>query len=756
MGNHVKSLNSSVFWVYDSYMNSDQYYIKQIEPYFPGEDKVILDKLLEHAAYLYKSLYRYSGESYLTRALRLTSDKILQINPDRTMIVSSVLLSACYSPRCDIQKIEELFGKEVRTVVESLGKINSIKSRYSSSDTKVISNMFLKFAQDIRVILIRLADRIENMETLQFKSPEKQKANAKEILDVYVPIANKLGLYEYKLVLEDMAFKYVFPEEYDVLKADLDEYLGATRKTIDDAKYELENILFRNGFKVRVSGRVKNLFSIYKKLKKKTRSLDEIFDIYALRVILESKNNLDMQNQAEIEQLYKILSTLHSKYDALPDRFKDYVSNPKPNGYRSLHTAVVGLNTRDNKPTEIQIRTNAMHHFAEHGFAAHWMYKENNQSGTEDEALVKALGDLKTSLETVDKSTAELKMNLYPDRIFVLTPENLVRELPIGSTPVDFAFSIHSDIGFRCNLARVNGSVVSLDYELKNGEIVEIVTSPKINAKLSWLEFVKTKQARSKIKSHFRAFNRQGDYSQGKEELNTLLEKLDMPLLDDNLSFLKTYKGKNLSFKARELLLEDIGRGIIAPSLVFRNVTGKSFETYLRPSRDHKSESLKFKKTLPTLTQTKSGGNGSLLIGGEKNMPYRLSCCCKPKLTDRIVGYITKNKGVSIHKVTCAFVKKAAPERLLEARLANAEVSDPSLNYHVSLLVEEAISDVPLKAIINYFNEKNITVLNYSVVEKGEGKVRKRLIIDIVDEEQLKTIISNLTSIEGVYSVSRM
>lgn len=737
-------------------MIQDEQYIKQLQPYFPGEQSVVLERLLEHATYLYKSLYRYSGEPYLTRALRLTCDKILKLNPDTDTIMASVLVSACYSPRCDLDKIEALFGDEVRRLVGALGKINAIKSRYSSSDSRVISNMFLTLAQDIRVILIRLADRIENMETLQYKSVEKQKANAREILDVYVPIASRLGLYEYKLVLEDMAFKYVFPEEYTALKKELDDYLGETRKTIEDAQLELSNLMFRNGFSVKVSGRVKNLFSIYKKLKKKIRTLNQIYDVYAMRVVLDSDENVEKDSQQDIEKLYKILSVLHARYEMLPDRFKDYVSSPKANGYQSLHSAVIGLHSEDaRKPTEVQIRTAAMHKFAEHGYAAHWLYKESKNL-PHDDRLALALKDLRQGWKAVDRSTAELKMNLYPDRVFVLTPDNLVRELPQGSTPVDFAFSVHSEIGFHCHLAKVNGSVVSLDYELKNGDIVEIMTTPKVNTKLSWLEFVKTKQARSKIKNYFKNFNKEDLLGQGKEELNAVLERLGMDLLDDHLTFLKKYKGHSISMNERETVLEEIGAGVLTANVVFRHTTGKSADFLLDPERKFRSKSRR-PKILPRVAVRTAVSSSRLMIGGEKNMPYRLSSCCKPKLTDAIVGYITKNKGVSIHKVNCAFVAKAAPERLLEARLGNADEKSQSMKYKVSLLLEiDEQSGNSLKQIIDYFNKQGITILGYSLFRKEAAKLVRRVIIDIVDEQQLDKIVSNLEIVDGVSKVYRM
>lgn len=738
-------------------MDQDAQYIKQLEPYFQGADRELLKNLLEHAAYLYKSLYRYSGEPYLTRALRLTCDKILKLNPDRDTVVASVLVSACYSPRCDLEKIDKLFGAEVKSLVAALGKINAIKSRYSSSDSRVISNMFLTLAQDIRVILIRLADRIENMETLQYKSPEKQKANAREILDVYVPIASRLGLYEYKLLLEDMAFRYVFPDEYNALKRELDDYLGETRKTIDDARHELTDLMQKNGFSVTVSGRVKNLFSIYKKLKKKLRTLNEIYDVYALRIVLNSDENVEQDSQEDIETLYRILSLLHSRYEILGDRFKDYVSSPKTNGYRSLHTALIGLNSADaRKPTEVQIRTAAMHKFAEHGFAAHWLYKESHNL-PQDESLALALSELRRGWKSIDRSTAELKMNLYPDRVFVLTPDNLVRELPQGATPVDFAFSVHSEIGHHCHLAKVNGNVVPLDYQLKNGDIVEISTMPKVNTKLSWLEFVKTKQARNKIKSYFKNFNKDDLLAQGKEELNELLEKLGLEKLDDHLTFLKKFKGRSISLRERQTVLEEIGAGVLTAAVVYRHAVGKSPESAGELQKNYRTQSRK-PKILPRLPPQAAGGSARLHIGGERNMPYRISSCCKPKLTDQIVGYITKNKGVSIHRVSCTFVANAPAERLLEARLVDTAAGGGARSgkYQVSLLVELREGQSMLKPIIDYFNRQGITIQGYSLFKQMSDRLVRRLLIDIADEDELDMIVANLETLEGVGRVYRM
>jgi GTP pyrophosphokinase len=737
-------------------MSQEELYRKQLEPYFQGEEAVVLEKLLDHATYLYRSLYRYSGESYLLRSLRLTCDKILKLNPDRATIMASVLISACYSPRCDLGKIEELFGLEVRDLVENLGKINSIKSRYSSSDSKVISNMFLTLAKDIRVIIIRLADRIENMETLEHKAVEKQKANAREILDVYVPIASRLGLYEYKLVLQDLAFKYVFPEEYKALKSEMEEYLGQTQKNIEDIKHELESLMFRNGFDVKISGRVKNLFSIYKKLKKKTATLDDIYDVFALRIVLNSDGNSHTDKPENIEILYKILSVLHSRYENMPERFKNYISNPKPNGYQSLHTTLIGLNSKNfTKPTEVQIRTAAMDRFSEHGYAAHWLYKQSH-SLPQDDKFLKIWSDLRKNAGTIDSGTAVLKMNLYPDRVFALTPDNLVRELPLGATPIDFAFNVHSEIGHHCHLAKVNGQVVPLDYKLKNGDVVEIFTSQKVNTKLNWLEFAFTKQARNRIKSYFRALDKGSLFEQGEEELNLLLVKLGLEKLDENLSFLKNYKNKNIGQRKREEILEELGAGTITPSIVFRNCTGKSPDSYLL---DRTVVGARFPKKglLPKQVRSPEGVASRLLIGGEENMPYRISSCCKPKLTDKMIAYITKVKGVSVHKVGCAFVAKASSERLLQVSMEkNVESKTAKNGYYVSLLLEMKEKQGYLKNIVEYFTKQNMLISSFDLIGKKFDLQQRKLVLDVVNEDHLTGMIEQLKSIDGVEDVSRM
>lgn len=729
-------------------MKLEELYKKKLRPYFPAEQGQVLDKVLEHAYFLYDSLYRYSGESYYLRALRLTTEKILKLNPDQATIIASILISACYSPRCDLDKIEKLFGEEVRGLVESLGKINSIKSRYSASDTKVISKMFMTLAYDFRVILIRLADRIENMETLEFKSIEKQKANAREILDVYVPIASRLGLYEMCLTLEDLAFKYVYPQEYQDLKHDLDEYMSKTERSMERVQEEIELLLKQNGFKARVSCRIKNIYSIYKKLKRKTATLSDVYDIYAMRIILPSKGG-EVDDSKDIEKLYAVLSLLNSTYQTLNDRFKDYVSHPKKNGYQSLHTAVIGLDAVDaEKPTEIQIRTELMHRFAENGFAAHWAYKESSEMQNE-EKLLKALEDLRNNLVGSDIRTIPLKMNLYEDVVFALTPDNLVVDLPVGATPVDFAYAIHTEVGHACYLAKVNGAVAPLDHHLKSGDIVEIVRSSKPAPKLSWLGFVKTKLARNRIKNYFRSLNHQTLLDQGRLALDEILERASLEVLDDQFSFLKTYKGRNTSLRDREIILESIGAGRFTAMTAFKNAYGKSLELVLAGTRLPRRRS-----PLPTRNAKKlSAVSTKLVIGGEKNMPYRLSSCCKPKLTEKLVAYITKAKGVSVHKVGCRFLKNAEPSRLLEAKLESADGKSSLNKYHVSMLLEMKDQKNCLKDVVGYLEEKEVTVLDFGLIKREGDLITRKMVVDIYDEKHLQELMKNLGMISGVQKI---
>ncbi len=737
-------------------MSREQIYIAKLKPYFQDDELVLLDKVIDYARYLYESLYRHSGESYMQRALRLTAEKIVRLQPDQQTIVASILSSAYYSPRYDKHRVRDLFGDEVATMVESLGKINSIKARYSDTDHAIIRRMLLAIAYDIRVILIRLMDRIDSLETLEFMDEEKQKHSAREILEVYVPIASQLGLYEISLQLEDLAFRHVFAQDYENLKKDLEEYLSKTKSSMEEVKKDLEEMLKKEGFDVRVNGRIKNMYSIYKKLKKKTRPLDQIYDIYAMRIILNSKKG-EIDSRDDIQKLYAILSFLHSKYEYLSDRFKDYVANPKVNGYQSLHTAVIGLNSKDpTKPTEIQIRTEKMHQLSEFGKAAHWMYKGHDAREAEG-SYVDILKDLRNNVATEDSRTASLKMDLYPDRVFVMTPDNLIKDLPKGATPVDFAYSLSSITGHTCYLAKINGTTRPLNYVLQNGDVVEILTDSKLSPKLSWLSFVVTKHAKNRIKNYFRELDEEDLVDQGKAELNELLKEVNFPLLDADNSFLGTYKRRRTVPKERARLLEEIGSGDITAREIFRDAYGESFEDVKREliARRKKDE---LKDILPTRSNVHNDdSSNNLLIGGERHIPYKLATCCKPKITDDVVAFTTKGATVSVHRVSCKMVKKADPARLLEVRINDGTDGENEITkYEIGLVLEVKERPGFVRDLVNLMNEQKIVIQDFAHIRRELDSVFKRLVIQIYDNAELERTLDQLGMLAGVLKIARV
>ncbi len=731
-------------------------YEQKLAKYFPGEQKKLLEKLLSHARYLYDSLYRYSGESYYLRSLRLTVEKILPMSPDIDTIMASVLVSACYSRRCNLSEIEKLFGMKVREMVESLGRINSIKARYSESDNKVIARMFLHLASDIRVILIRLMDRIENVETLKYKSEEKQKANAKEILEVYVPIASQLGLYQITLQLEDLAFRYCYPQDYDLIKKDIDDYMGKTKVSMDAIKVNLKQMLRKEGFDVEVSGRIKNVFSIYKKMKKKSRTLDKIYDIYAMRIILNTKGNSQRDSKEEVQKLYAILSFLHSKFKYRADRFKDYISRPKGNGYQSLHTAIIGLDPQVSKPTEIQIRTNNMHSFAEYGLAAHWIYKRTNINGNLDQKFINALNSLRTNLEIDHTRTAALKINLYPNRVFVMTDDNLVKDLPKGATPIDLAYAIDPDTGHHCQSVKINGEHRSVESKLNSGDIVEIITDNNASPRLHWLSHVVTKHARNRIKNFFRNLDKEDLQKQGKSEFNELLRALKFPLLDSDLNFLRVYQGRRLGSRERELLLEDIGSGVVDAKKVFEDTYGQDYATVYN-AFNSSQEKPKEIDLLPNQRKTsKSEVNQDLLIGGERDIPYRIANCCNPKLQDEITAFVTKNNMVSIHRISCKFVKNAESSRLLSAVLVDESEAESVQKYQIAMVLEINERQGYIVEIVNLLMQYKIKILDFSVLRRDFDKIYRKLVVDLHNQDQFDELVDKLGMISGILKVSRM
>lgn len=679
-----------------------------VERLRPDLDIRILDETYAFAKAAHEGQKRYSGEDYIIHPVEVARN-LLTLNPDLPAMQAALLHDVTEDTPVPLSEIEQKFGSEVAALVNGLDKLAIVKVRADDPQEEKWKKMFLAMAKDIRIVFIKLADRLHNMRTLQHVPEHKRERIARETLGVHAAIASRLGIYQIKSDLEDLCFQYLYPEDYKDLSDRLASHRARSEECMAFAVSQLEQVLVRENVPVKqVQGRMKHLWSIYQKLQKKDiKSLDEIYDLFALRVILPDSFKGDSE---DFSHLYSVLGLLHGEYLPLQDRFKDYIAVPKNNGYRSLHTTVLGLggNLFD-EPTEVQIRTESMHMESELGVASHWTYKagrtardvdlklqkavqkvlqkmnallekepdlealvkswvedfqhlkpedrkqvellllEKGFSETELQALRKGRSNQSLSLTpNIDEQLAWLRglaaisskseINLYPDKIFVLTPKDKVIELPVGANPIDFAFAVHTEVGNKMVNAKVNGKIVPFDYELQNGEKIEIVTRNNAKPNQYWLSIAKTSSARSKIKNWFNKQDKESNVAAGREMMNKELLALGKPPLDDKLTLLKEYAGKTRSVPEREQLLENVGLGNVTPFQLVKTLF-----------------------PLETVAQDKKKGEiiipaeytEEVLVTGEAHLPVVLSACCKPRPPHEIVGYVAKGQVIRIHKKTC-------------------------------------------------------------------------------------------------------
>lgn len=740
--------------------------LNKAKSYNPDLDCERVKKAFDYAQKLHAGEYRMSGEPAISHYLAVV-DILLSLRPDEDTIVAGFLHGVKNVPDFNEEEFRNLFGNNILFLITAVDSLKKIQSSDQSDEAESIRGMFITMAKDLRVILIKIADRLHNMETVDFLPVSKQKQIARETLDIFVPISARLGMYQFKGKLEDHAFRCLYPSQYEHLKNELDEYISERERNIDDIKYELENFLMDNGVVARIEGRIKNLYSIYRKLKLKNHStLRDLYDVFAIRVIVENK----LTNGREYnEHLYGILGLIHSKWRPMPQRFKDYVAIPKPNGYQSLHTAVIGLSPKSSQATEIQIRTERMHEEAEFGVASHWLYdqsKKAKNSKETDYSLQKMGADISPTRKYVYwiealskmqkelKSGAELKMALrmdfFSDRIFVMTPTGEVKDLPSGSTPVDFAYAVHTDIGHRCQLAKVNGVAVPLDYKLRNGEVVEIVLSNKAKPNSLWLSFVKTQGAKNKIKTFFKSEDGEKSYRDGRSLINKHLKRLNKPVLDDDLSILRYYNGERLSKRERESLIEEVGNGSKLVSTLLRKVFGKEFVVEDRKARSLARRRIQF--SLPKRVGKRQLNEDEIFISGEGGLPYRLANCCKPKKGLEIVGYLSRGPYVSIHLQKCKLLRAAPSERIVEATWGN-QTLDKGFPVKISLTSKNRVGLI--RDIADVITAMNITILLFSDSGKNDDVIKRDIVLEVLDDHQLADVMNKLERIRDVLDVKR-
>ena len=614
--------------------------IDTIHTYLPQAKCDDVTKAYNLAEEAHKDQRRVSGEPYILHPLAV-AQILADMKIDTTTITASLLHDVVEDTSYTLEDIKKMFGKEVAFLVDGVTKLSRLNYR-TKEDQQLNSmrKMFLAMAKDVRVVVIKLADRLHNMRTLRYMRSDKQKRIAQETLEIFAPLAHRLGIFNIKWELEDLSFRYLEPDKYYDLVDQMKQKRHVREEIVNEAIDVLKKALDEAHIHCEINGRPKHFYSIYKKMKKDNRDLSQVYDLFAIRVIVD-----------DVKDCYGVLGIVHSLWKPLPYRFKDYIAMPKPNNYQSLHTTVIG--TRG-QPVEIQIRTWEMHRIAEYGVAAHWRYKEGNQTANKD-AFDEKMGWLRNLLEWQDTSNPKefvnaLKLDAFSDEVFVFSPRGDVIDLPQGSIPIDFAYRIHTDVGHRCVGAKINGKIVPLDYKLKNGDIVEIITSKVGKPSLDWLNIVGSSESRSKIRSWFKKENREENIAKGLDALERECKRLGHDWKALNVGGRLGRVAKQMNAGSEDDLVAAVGYGGFAVNTVLI----KLLELHKKDlqKQEEKTNSLAALEKLKTKKPVKHNGTG-ILVKGEPGLLVRLAKCCSPVPGDPIIGFITRGRGVSVHRADC-------------------------------------------------------------------------------------------------------
>lgn len=706
----------------------------------------LITKAYNFAFDAHKDQKRESGEPYIIHPI-CVSEILVDLGMDTNTIIAGLLHDVIEDTPYTYDDIKNLFNDEVANLVDGVTKLGKIK--YMTKEEQQAENvrkMLLAMAKDIRVIIIKLADRLHNLRTLKFKSPEKQKEKAKETFDIYAPLAHRLGISKIKWELEDLAFRYLHPDEYYDLVKQIAEKRVERETYIKKVMEDLENNLDDAGIQADIDGRPKHFYSIYRKMVNKNKTLDQIFDLTAIRVLVGT-----------VKDCYAVLGIVHTIYKPIPGRFKDYIAMPKPNMYQSLHTTVIGP---QGKTFEIQIRTFEMHKTAEYGIAAHWKYKEVGSEVTHTDSFETKLSWLRDMLEwQKETSDAEefmegFKMDLFTDEIFVFTPKGVVINLPKDATPVDFAYKIHTDIGNRCVGAKINGKMVTLDHKLKTGEIIEILTSAVAKGpNMDWLTFVTSNQAKTKIKQWFRKTRRVENLDKGKELLEKECKKQLVNFSDFSKSELFAKIFKKYNFNSIDDVYAAVGAGmLLASSLVLRlkeETTDHhiSNEQILKMTEEQAQKNEKKDRA--------SKGSYGITVKGVENIMVRFSKCCSPVPGDEIVGFITKGRGVSIHRKDCTNLKSMSDEekeRLVEVSWGE----EKGKGYSAEFQVEAEDRTGLLADIMQLITNDNLQLTSLNAKSLKNGVAVMNVMVTVDNKEKLNTLMKKIKAIRGVIEVYRM
>ena len=728
--------------------------IASIQRYHPSDDISMVEKAYRLAFEAHKDQKRKSGEPYIIHPL-CVAIILADLELDKETIVAGILHDVVEDTVMTTDGLAREFGAEVALLVDGVTKLTNISWDKDKVEMQAenLRKMFLAMAKDIRVILVKLADRLHNMRTLQYMKPEKQREKARETMDIYAPIADRLGISRIKTELDDLALKYLEPEVYYELSEKISLRKDAREAFVKGIVDEVKSHMDDAGIECKVDGRVKHFFSIYKKMVKQNKTLDQIYDLFAVRIIVDT-----------VKDCYAALGVIHELYKPIPGRFKDYIAMPKINNYQSLHTTLIGSS---GQPFEIQIRTYEMHRVAEYGIAAHWKYKESGSTKAAMDSAEEKLSwlrqilewqkDMSDNKEFLDSLKSDL--DLFSDSVFCFTPSGDVKNLPSGSTPIDFAYSIHSAVGNKMVGAKGNGMLVNIDYEIKNGDRIEILTSQNSKGpSRDWLKIVKSTQAKNKINQWFKAELKEDNIIRGRDMIDKYCRNKGINYSEINKPEFMEKVMKRYAFKDWDSVLASIGHG----GLKEGQVINKMLEARTKKLEKEKTDatildSIGDGNKVPVIAPGKS--KSGIVVKGIDDLAVRFSKCCSPVPGDEIVGFVTRGRGISIHRTDCINVINLPEDE--KARLIEAEWQQPVGNETGK---ERYTTEIKIFAnnrigmfvdLSKVFTERQIDIKSMNVRTSKQGKATIMMTFDIHGIEELNKLADKLRQIEGVIDIER-
>lgn len=708
----------------------------------PEADLCTLEEVYRFAEDLHKGQYRKSGEPYINHPLHVAMI-LAELGLDEQAVAAGLLHDIAEDTNCTLDGLIDHFGSEISFLVNGVTKLSKLEcTNKEERQLESYRKMFLSMAKDIRVILIKLADRLHNMRTLKYQSPEKQREIAQETLEIYTPIANRLGISRLQWELEDLCLRYLEPDRYYELVNNISMKRQEREEYINEVIDILTKELAKENIKMEIVGRPKHFYSIYKKMVRQHKDLNEIYDLIAVRILVDN-----------IKDCYGALGVVHALWKPIPGRFKDYIAVPKANGYQSLHTTVIGPR---GERFEIQIRTYEMHMTAEYGVAAHWLYKESGHSKGADNSgqlsWIKQLQEIQQESSDNKEFVESIKMDLFSDTVFVFSPKGDVYELPVGSTPIDFAYKVHTNVGNRCIGCKINNRIVPLDYQLQNGEIVEILTSKQINGPgQNWLSIAKTSMAKNKIKQWYKKDRREENIIKGKESLERELKKHNI----DSSNYIKgdglNQVAAKIGYHNKDEIFIAIGGGSLSPVQVINKLKDELHTADKQP--ENLEEMLNSKSNREVKNKNRKKSSSGVVINGLEGVSVRFAHCCKPVPGDPIVGFVTRGRGVTVHHTACPNLSNLSEEeksRLLYAYWENYEEEVFQVKLHITGLDRPKIT----ADVMTLVNDTKVHITSINAVSRN-FHVNIEMSLEVANLDQLNVLIDKIRSIKDVEDVKR-